>query len=64
MGISNADVTSTIMGQTGLPASVVGFIDIRERHLFVDVLTEHAPSIIAKLNRTRIKGNHIKVKLA
>jgi hypothetical protein len=39
-------------------------IDIRERHLFADVSSEHANSIIAKLNRTRIKENRVKVKVA
>jgi DbpA RNA binding domain len=42
----------------------VGTVDIRERHLFVDVAAEHAPSIISKLNRTRIKNQKLKVKLA
>jgi hypothetical protein len=39
-------------------------VDIRERHLFVDVAAEHANSIISKLNRTQIKGRSAKVKVA
>jgi hypothetical protein len=39
-------------------------VDIRERHLFADVAAEHAHAIIAKLNRTRIKGRKLKVKVA
>jgi len=42
----------------------VGKVDIRERHLFVDVASEHANSIIAKLNRAEIKGRKVKVKVA
>jgi ATP-dependent RNA helicase DeaD len=64
MGVRPADVVGAIAGETGLPAKVVGTIDIRERHLFVDVTGEHANSIISKLNRTQIKGNKVKVKLA
>jgi hypothetical protein len=30
----------------------------------VDVATDHANAILAKLNRTRIKGNKVKVKAA
>jgi len=64
MGISEADIVDTILGQTGLPRKVVGVVDIRERHLFVDVASEHANSIISKLNRSQIKGRRAKVKVA
>ena len=64
MQVSTGDVVGAILGETGLPAKTVGTVDIRERHLFVDVAAEHANSIIAKMNRTRIKGNKLKVKLA
>jgi len=42
----------------------VGTVDIRGRHLFADVAAEHANAIIAKLNRTQIKGHKLKVKVA
>jgi ATP-dependent RNA helicase DeaD len=64
MGIAKGDVVGAILGETGLPANVVGVVDLRERHLFVDVAAEHANAIMSKLNRTTIKGNKIKVKLA
>ena len=58
------DVVNTIAGETGLPGNVVGKVDVRERHLFVDVTTEHAAGIIAKLNRAEILGHKVKAKLA
>jgi ATP-dependent RNA helicase DeaD len=64
MGVSEGDIVSTILGETGLPRKVVGTVDIRERHLFVDVAAEHANSIISKLNRAQIKGRRAKVKVA
>jgi ATP-dependent RNA helicase DeaD len=64
MGIGPDDVVGTILGETGLPANIVGAIDVRERHLFVDVATEHSKAIIAKLNRTQIKNRKLKVKIA
>ena len=64
MGVAPGDVVGAILGETGLPGQVVGTVDIRERHLFVDVASEHVNGILAKLNRTRIKGNKLKVKLA
>ena len=64
MGVSEGDIVGTILGETGLPRNVVGAVDIRERHLFVDVAAEHANSIIAKLSRAQIKGRGAKVKVA
>ncbi len=63
-GVNSTDVTSTISGATGLPAKVVGTIDIRDRHLFLDVASEFANGIISKLNRSEIKGKRLKVKVA
>ncbi len=64
MGVVTGDVVGAILGETGLPAKVVGTVDIRDRHLFVDVASEHANGIIAKLNRSRIRQLKLKVKLA
>jgi len=63
-GVVPIDIVNTIAGESGLPGNVVGTVDIRGRHLFVDVAAEHANAIIAKLNRTQIKGHKLKVKLA
>jgi ATP-dependent RNA helicase DeaD len=63
-GVAPRDVVGAIMGETGLPPETVGAVDIRERHLFVDVASNHANAIIARLNRTRIKGERVKVKAA
>jgi ATP-dependent RNA helicase DeaD len=64
MGIAPIDIVNSIAGETGLPGNVVGRVDIRERHLFVDVATNHAHAILAKLNRASIKGSKVKVKTA
>jgi ATP-dependent RNA helicase DeaD len=63
-GVVPIDIVNTIAGETGLPGNVVGTVDIRGRHLFVDVAAEHANAIISKLNRTQIKGHKLKVKAA
>ena len=64
MGVGPGDVVGAILGETGLPSGTVGTVDIRERHLFVDVAAEHANAIISKLNRTTIRGQRLKVKVA
>jgi ATP-dependent RNA helicase DeaD len=62
--IKPIDIVNAVAGETGLPGKVVGTVDVRERHLFVDVAAEHAHGIIAKLNRAQIKGHKVKVKVA
>jgi DbpA RNA binding domain len=64
MGVAPIDIVNSIAGETGLPGKVVGKVDIRERHSFVDVSTEHANAILAKLNRAEIKGHKVKIKAA
>ena len=64
MQITPIDIVNAIAGETGLPGKVVGTVDVRERHSFVDVGAEHAKRIIAKLNRAEIKGHKTKVKVA
>jgi ATP-dependent RNA helicase DeaD len=63
-GMKPIDFVNSIAGHTGLPGKVVGTVDVRERHSFVDVAAEHANSIIAKLNRAEINGRKVKVKVA
>ena len=63
-GVVPIDFVNTVAGITGLPGKVVGTVDVRERHSFVDVASEHANGIIAKLNRAEIKGHKVKVKVA
>jgi ATP-dependent RNA helicase DeaD len=63
-GVSPIDIVNAVAGETGLPGKVVGTVDIRDRHLFVDVTSEHVNAIIARLNRAEIKGHKVKVKVA
>ncbi len=63
-GLGAADVVNAIMGETGLPAKVIAGVDLREKHLFVDVAAEHANAILTKLNRAGVAGRKVKVKLA
>jgi ATP-dependent RNA helicase DeaD len=63
-GVAPIDFVNSVAGETGLPGKVVGTVDVRERHSFVDVSTEHVHGILAKLNRAEIKGHKVKVKVA
>jgi len=63
-GISRDDIIRAIQGQTGLPSSAIGEVDLRERHSFVDVASEHANAIVSKLKRSELGNQRLKVKLA
>ena len=64
MGVRPADIVGAIMGETGVPAKFIGTIDIRDKHLFVNVGSEYAKGIVAKMNRAQLKGRKLKVKVA
>lgn len=63
-GVQPGDIITAIAGETGLPTKVVGKVDIRENHLFVEVAAPHANAILSKLKRTQIRGKRVKVKAA
>ncbi len=54
--ITPADVVGKIAGVTRLPASIVGALDIHQRHTLVDVAKEHADLVVSKLAGIRVKG--------
>jgi ATP-dependent RNA helicase DeaD len=63
-GVGREDIIRAIQGQTGLPASAIGEVDVRLRHAFVDVASEHANAIVGKLKRSQLGNQRLKVKLA
>ena len=54
--VTPADIVGKIAGVTGLPADVVGAIDIHQRHTLVDVAQSEAALIVKKLGGIRLKG--------
>jgi ATP-dependent RNA helicase DeaD len=54
--VTPADVVGKIAGVTRLPPTVVGAIDIHQRHTLVDVAEEHADFVLKKLKGIRVKG--------
>jgi ATP-dependent RNA helicase DeaD len=54
--VTPADIVGKIAGVTRLAASVVGAIDIHQRHTLVDVAEAEAPLIVKKLAGIKMKG--------
>jgi ATP-dependent RNA helicase DeaD len=62
--VTPADLVGKIAGVTRLPAAVVGAIDIHEDHTEVDVASEHAATVVAKLAGIRVKNVALQPALA
>ena len=59
--VTPGNIVGAIAGLTGLPGSVVGAIDIFEKHTFVDVHEDHVEDVLTKLNGIRMKGRYLDV---
>jgi ATP-dependent RNA helicase DeaD len=62
--ITPADLVGKIAGVTRQPASIVGAIDIHQRHSLVDIANDCAALVCAKLSGVRVKGQALRVLLA
>ena len=62
--VTPADLVGKIAGVTCLPASIVGAIDIHQRHSIVDVSTEHVALVLSKLSGIRLKNQKLDPTLA
>jgi ATP-dependent RNA helicase DeaD len=62
--VTPADVVGKIAGVTRLPAAVVGAMDIHQRHTLVDVSSEQAEVIVAKMAGIRVKNVSLEPALA
>jgi len=61
--VTPADLVGKIAGVTRLPASTVGAIDIHEDHTLVDVVTEHAETVVSRLAGIRVKNQSLKLAI-
>ena len=61
--VTPADLVGKIAGVTRLPSGIVGAIDIHEDHTLVDVATEHAETVVARLAGIRVKSQSLKLTL-
>jgi len=61
--VTPADLVGKIAGVTRLPANIVGAIDIHEDHTHVDVISEHAEQVVAKLAGIRVKNQSLKLAI-
>ncbi|SMO51659.1 DEAD/DEAH box helicase [Fodinibius sediminis] len=58
------DLVGAIAGESNIPGNVIGNIDIFPHHSFVDIPGKHVNQLLQVMNRNRVKGKKIRVKVA
>ncbi|MDX1636669.1 MAG: DEAD/DEAH box helicase [Balneolaceae bacterium] len=58
------DIVGAIAGETGIPGNVIGNIDIRRSHSFVDIPEFYVGQVIKGMNKNNVKGRKVSVKVA
>ncbi|SHF71819.1 ATP-dependent RNA helicase DeaD [Fodinibius roseus] len=58
------DLVGAIAGESNVPGNVIGNIDIFPHHSFVDIPGKHVKQVLDIMNRNRVKGKKIRVKVA
>ncbi len=58
------DLVGAIAGESGIPGKVIGNIDIFPKHSFVDVPGQYVNQVLNGMNKNRVKGKKVHVKVA
>lgn len=62
-GVTPAHVVGCILGETGLPSTTVGKVEIQADHALVEVSGQHSRAILSRLNRAQLAGRRLKARL-
>jgi ATP-dependent RNA helicase DeaD len=62
--IEPGDIVGAFSGESGIPSSSIGVIDIYDKFAFVDVKKKHANDVISAMNGNRIKGKDVNIEEA
>lgn len=62
--ISPSNIVGAFAGETGIPGSALGHIQIENRHTYVDIPKEYVKEVIDKMVGAQIKGKRVMVEVA
>ena len=62
--IRPGDILGAIAGETGMPGSLIGTIDMFDKYTFVEVPREYARDVIQVMKDAKIKGKTINIEPA
>ena len=63
-GILPGDVVGSIAGESGLPGSVIGSIDIYEKFTFLEVKADSAQDVLSRCKNLQLRGSNAELRPA
>ena len=63
-GVRPSDLVGAITATTGLPGTVLGAIEIKERVSFIEVKKEAEGEILSRMGRSEVRGHSVEIKRA
>jgi ATP-dependent RNA helicase DeaD len=63
-GVTPRDIVGCILGETGLHASIVGKVQLFDRHTLVEVTAYDSQLVLERLNRAVLRGRQLRAKPA
>lgn len=58
------DLVGAIAGESGIPGNTIGNIDIFPNHSFVDLPGQYVKQVLKTMNKNRVKGKKVHVKVS
>ncbi len=62
-GVTPSKLREAILGETGLPASSLGKVEVQDKHATIEISSDQAKSAVTKMKRANIAGKRVKAKL-
>ena len=63
-GVRPGDLVGSITATTGMPGTVIGAIEIKERVSFIEVKKEAEGEILSRMGRSEVRGRSVEIKKA
>ena len=62
-GVTADQIREAILGETGVPESIIGKVKLQAKHVTIDIAAEKANAVMSKMKRANIAGKRVKAKL-
>ena len=62
-GVTADQIREAILGETGVPESIIGKVELQAKHATIAIAAEKANAVMSKMKRANIAGKRVKAKL-
>ena len=62
-GVTAGQVRDAVLGETGVPESFIGKVDLQAKHTTIEIAADKANAVMSKMKRANIAGKRVKAKL-